>query len=144
MDDDHQSASSDVGANQAPERGAAEPAASAQDLSNWRGKDLFDRDGERLGKLQDVYFDLETDEPQFGTVKEGLFNRHLTFLPLVGVTIRPDSLQVAVTKEQVKAAPNIDREGDQLSAADESALYHHYQLNYTPTDNASGRRLVRH
>jgi hypothetical protein len=40
----------------------------------WRGKQLVDRDGEKIGKLQDVYVyvDVETDEPQFGTVKEGI------------------------------------------------------------------------
>jgi len=49
--------------------------------------------------LQDVYVDIETDEPQFGTVKEGVFNRHLTFVPLAGVQVSPQSLQVTATKE---------------------------------------------
>jgi len=43
----------------------------------------------------------------------------------------------------VKNAPNIEMEGDQLSQSDESALYHHYQLNYTPPETRSGRRLAR-
>ena len=68
----------------------------------------------------------------FGTVKEGLFARHLTFVPLRGITIGPDNLQVTVSKEQVKDAPNLEMHGDELSQAGESALYHHYQLNYTP------------
>jgi uncharacterized protein YrrD len=114
-----------------------------QDLSAWRGKDLFDRDGERIGPLEDVYFDVETDEPQFGTVKEGFLDRHYTFVPLTGVTIGPDSLQVAVTKQQVKDAPNMEHEGDALTQADESLLYHYYQLNYTPTEKPGGRRLAR-
>ena len=114
-----------------------------RDLGEWRGRDLIDRDGKRIGKLEDVYFDVESDEPQFGTVKEGWIGRHLTFVPLIGVTIGPDSLQVAVSKEQVKSAANIGLEGDELSAAAESALYHHYELNYTPPDRESGRRLVR-
>lgn len=63
--------------------------------------------GDRTGGLEDVYYDVETEEPQFGTVKEGLIARHLTFVPLTGVTIGPDNLQVAVTREQVKKAPNI-------------------------------------
>jgi hypothetical protein len=50
---------------------------------------------------------------------------------------------MAVTKEQVKSAPNIELHGDELSRADESALYHHYQLNYTPPDTERGRRLAR-
>ena len=38
---------------------------------------LIDRDGEKIGKLQDVYVDVESDEPQFATVKEGFIGRHL-------------------------------------------------------------------
>ena len=64
-------------------------------------------------------------------------------MPLGGITIGPDNLQVRVSKEQVKDAPNIDMHGDELSQAGESALYHHYQLNYTPPDTESGRRLAR-
>jgi hypothetical protein len=114
-----------------------------QNIAEWRGKTLVDRDGDKIGKLEDVYVDVETDEPMFGTVKEGLFGRHLTFVPMAGLTIGPDELQVAVSKEQVKDAPNIEHEGDELSSADESALYHHYELNYTPPQTESGRRLAR-
>lgn len=115
-----------------------------QDLSAWRGKEILDRDGERIGTLEDVYFDIETDQPKFGTVKEGLLDRHLTFVPLTAITIGPDSLQVAVTRQQVKDAPNMEHEGEALTQEDESSLYHHYQMNYTPSDNPSGRRLARH
>jgi uncharacterized protein YrrD len=112
-------------------------------LAEWHGKMLIDRDGEKIGKLQDVYVDVETDEPQFGTVKEGLIGRHLTFVPLGGIKVGPDDLQVAVSKQQVKDAPNIEQHGEELSQADESALYHHYELNYTPPNTPSGRRLAR-
>ena len=114
-----------------------------QNIAEWHGKTLVDRDGQKIGKLQDVYVDIETDEPMFGTVKEGLIGRHLTFVPLAGLTFGPDDLQMAVTREQVKSAPNIELHGDELSRADESALYHHYELNYTAPETESGRRLAR-
>lgn len=115
-----------------------------EDLGEWRGRELIDRDGQRIGKLQDVYFDIETDEPQFGTVKEGFLDHHFAFVPLTAVTVGPDRIQVPVTRQQVKDAPSIADEGDELSQADESALYHHYEMNYTPSHNPSGRRLARH
>lgn len=49
--------------------------------------------------------DVETDEPVFGTVKEGFIGRHLTFVPLQGAVVSPDGLQVRVSKEQVQDAP---------------------------------------
>jgi PRC-barrel domain len=120
-----------------------EPTIGHRDFSEWHGKALIDQNGETIGKLEDVYFDVETDQPQFATIKEGLFGRHLTFVPLTEVTIGPDYLQVATTRAQVKDAPNIELTGDDLSGADESTLYHYYHLNYTPSATPSGRRLAR-
>ena len=114
-----------------------------RDIAHWQGKQIVDCDGDKIGKLEEVYVDVETDEPMLGTVKEGLMGRHLTFVPLKGVTIGPDDLQVTVTKDQVEDAPNIETEGDRLSQEDESSLYHHYELNYTPPSTESGRRLAR-
>lgn len=112
-------------------------------IAAWHGKMLVDRDGDKIGKLQDVYVDVETDEPQFVTVKEGFIGRHLTFVPVGGIKVGPNELQVAVSKELVKSAPNIEQHGEELSQEDESILYHHYELNYTPPSTESGRRLAR-
>ena len=122
---------------------ADEQAHASWAVGEWLGKPIVDRDGERIGKLQDVYVDVETDEPQFGTVKEGVFTRHLTFVPLAGVQVGPDHLQVTVTKDQIRSAPDIELQGEELSQADESTLYHHFEQNYIPIKNESGRRLAR-
>ncbi|HEX4483224.1 MAG TPA: PRC-barrel domain-containing protein [Solirubrobacteraceae bacterium] len=115
----------------------------ALNVADWHGQQIVDIDGEKIGKLEDVYVDVETDVPQFATVKEGLIGRHLTFVPLGGITVGPDELRVAVTKAQVQDAPNIAQQGEELSQDDESALYHHFELNYTPIATESGRRLAR-
>ena len=61
----------------------------------------------------------------------------MTFVPLGGIKVGPDDLQVAVTKEQVESAPNIEQHGEELSQADESALYHHYDsTTHRPTPRA--------
>jgi sporulation protein YlmC with PRC-barrel domain len=112
-------------------------------VAEWHGKMIVDCNGEKIGKLQDVYVDVETDEPQFATVKEGFIDRHLTFVPVAGIQIGPDDLQVTVTKEQVRSAPDIQMHGEELSQADESTLYHHFEMNYTPINTESGRRIAR-
>jgi hypothetical protein len=111
--------------------------------SDWHGKTLVDCDGEKIGKLQDVYVDIETDEPQFATVKKGIIDRHLSFVPLAGVSVGPEDLRVTTSKERVRTAPAIQLHGEELSQADESTLYHHFEMNYTPIDTESGRRLAR-
>jgi PRC-barrel domain len=41
------------------------PAGGAVELAEWHGADLVDRDGEKIGKLEEVYVDVETDEPKY-------------------------------------------------------------------------------
>jgi hypothetical protein len=43
----------------------------------------------------------------------------------------------------VKSSQNIELQGDELCRAEEPALSHHYELNYTPPDTESGRPLAR-
>ena len=57
---------------------------------------------------------MENDEPQFATVKEGFIGRHLKFVPLGGIKVGPDELQVTVTKRQITPAPNIEQHGEEV------------------------------
>jgi hypothetical protein len=111
--------------------------------SDWRGKVIVDCDGHKIGKCLDIYVDVETDEPLFGTVKEGFFNRHITFAPLQDVAVGPNELRVACSAELVQTAPELDRHGQGMSQADESELYRHFGMNHTTIQNESGRRLAR-
>lgn len=115
---------------------------SVENLADWRGKDLVDRDGDKIGKLEDVYVDTQTEEPVFGSVKEGLISKHLTFVPLAGAAASPDGIRVTASKEQVKDAPNIDQGAD-LDDAGETQLYSYYEIAWSPAPTATGRRLAR-
>jgi hypothetical protein len=121
-----------------------EPVATPEwDASEWYGMMLVDIDGKNIGKLQDVYVDVETNVPQFGTIKEGFIGRHLTFVPLIGVHVGPNYLQVGATVEQVRSAPDLQMHGEELTQDAESALYHHFDLSYSTPNTTSGRRLAR-
>jgi hypothetical protein len=48
----------------------------------WRGQAVLDADGEKLGKLEEIYYDTETDLPAFGADKSGTFGKHVTLIPL--------------------------------------------------------------
>ena len=76
-----------------------------QNIAEWHGKTLIDLDGEKIGKLEEVYVDVQTDEPIFGTVKEGMFSRHLTFVPLGGIEIGPDLSVPPTSTWNVPPAP---------------------------------------
>jgi hypothetical protein len=114
----------------------------AENIRDWRGHDVVDTDGHKIGDLEAIYVDTGTDLPSFGTVKVGMPGRHrLVFVPLDKATVGTGYLKVARTKNQAKDAPSIDTDGI-LPAADEEAIFTHYGLTYQP--GAGGeRRLAR-
>jgi hypothetical protein len=114
----------------------------AADIREWRGHDVVDADGHKIGELEAVYVDTGTDLPSFGTVKVGMVARHrLVFVPLDYATVGPGYLKVGYDKKQVKAAPSIDTDGE-LPAGDEEAIFKHYGLTYEPGGGGE-RRLAR-
>jgi len=112
----------------------------AADIREWRGHDVVDTGGRKIGALEAVYVDTGTDLPSFGTVRVGMPTRHrLVFVPLDQATVGPGYLKVRYDKRQVKDAPAIGTDGE-LPAGDEEAIFKHYGLPYEP--GADGARLL--
>lgn len=114
-----------------------------ENIREWVGRDVIDCDGEKVGELADVYFDFESEEPQFLAVKTGRFKAHLAFVPVANAQAGPDHMRVDLRKEEIHKTLAVEL-GTELSAEDEASLYHGYGLNYAPSATESGRRLVRH
>jgi len=114
----------------------------AENIRDWRGHDVVDTDGRKIGDLEAIYVDTATDLPSFGTVKVGIPGRHrLVFVPLDKATVGPGYLKVDCTRKQAKDAPSIGTDGI-LPATDEEAIFTHYGLTYQ--QGAGGeRRLAR-
>ena len=114
----------------------------AEDIREYRGENVVDDTGHKIGSLESVYVDTATDEPAFASVQVGLPTRHrLVFVPLTGATVGPSYVKVAYPGKLVKDAPSIDTDGE-LLATEEPALFQHYELTYRP--GAGGeRRLAR-
>ncbi|MER8183375.1 PRC-barrel domain-containing protein [Kitasatospora sp. NPDC094015] len=114
----------------------------ATDIREWRGHDVVDADGHKIGTLEAVYVDTATDLPSFATVTVGLpTRRRLVFVPLDGAAVGPGYLKVTRPKGQVKNAPSIDTDGE-LPAEDEPAVFAHYELEYVQGESGE-RRLGR-
>ena len=112
----------------------------AADIREWRGHNVVDVGGHKIGELEAVYVDTGTDVPSFGTVRVGMpTRRRLVFVPLDHATVGPGYLKVRYDKRQVKDSPAIDTDGE-LPAGDEEAIFKHYGLTYQP--GADGARLL--
>jgi uncharacterized protein (TIGR02271 family) len=96
-------------------------------ISRVIGKDVYDQSGDKIGSASEVYLDDESGQPEWVTVKTGLFGTKESFVPLQGADLTNDGLRVPVSKSQVKDAPKVDTDGH-LSPQEEQELYRYYGL----------------
>ena len=83
------------------------------------GQDVYDEAGEKIGSAGEIYLDDESGQPEWVTVKTGLFGTKESFVPIRDADLTNDGVRVPVTKAQVKDAPKIDTDGH-LSPAEEA------------------------
>ncbi|MBQ0986938.1 PRC and DUF2382 domain-containing protein [Streptomyces sp. F63] len=112
------------------------------------GRPLYDKDGQKVGSVQQVYLDDASGEPEWITVRTGMFGTKETFVPLGGAQVSADRLQVPYGKDDIKEAPRIDA-GGHLDPAEEENLYRHYDLSVSgdrpgrrPEDTAGSPRTT--
>ncbi|WP_202237678.1 PRC-barrel domain-containing protein [Actinacidiphila reveromycinica] len=91
------------------------------------GRRAFDRDGTRIGTVDEVYLDDATGTPEWAAVRTGLFTRD-AFVPLGPSELDGDTLRVPYEKALIKDAPDFGV-GRHLSPEQELQLYHHYGMD---------------
>ena len=90
---------------------------------------VVDIDGDKIGKVGQVFLDDATGNPEWVTVRTGLFGTGESFVPITGATVRGDDLVVPYDKAKVKDAPRVDDADGHLSEAEEATLYRYYGLD---------------
>jgi hypothetical protein len=92
-----------------------------------RGDDLFDGDGDKIGSIEEIYLDADTDAPAWAVVQTGLLGTRRLFVPLRDATDAEGGIAVPYPKELVKDAPGVAHDGA-ISRDEEAALLRHYGL----------------
>ena len=103
------------------------------------GATMYSSDGDKIGKVGQLFLDDETGRPEFVTVNTGFLGTNESFVPVANATLAGDELRVPFTKDQVKDAPSIDTSGDgHLDESEEQRLYEYYSMNRSAfTDRSS-------
>jgi uncharacterized protein (TIGR02271 family) len=109
----------------------------ATEVLEWRGRTAVDTDGSKLGRIEEIYLDSQTQRPEWALIQTGMFGGKSSFMPLEGASSDGDVVTAPYSKAQVKDAPQMDPDGE-LSQSDESALYSHYGIAYDESRSASG------
>jgi len=109
----------------------------------WRGRTVLDQAGHKVGRLEEVYLDRDTDRPAWAALHTGLFGLKRTFVPLAGAQPAGDDVQLPWSEELIKKAPNANPDVT-LSEEEEDRLYSHYGVTGPEStevrENAAKRR----
>ena len=92
------------------------------------GGSVVGRDGDKLGKVGTVYLDDQSGQPEWVTVKTGMFGRSETFVPLAQGAVKGQEIQVPYDEETVKGAPRVEDPEGHISEDQERELYRHYGM----------------
>jgi uncharacterized protein (TIGR02271 family) len=107
------------------------------EVLEWRGQTMVGSGGDKIGKIEEIYLDQETEQPEWALVHTGMFGSQATFVPIANASTHDGKVVVPFDKARVKDAPKMKADGE-LSQRDEAALYSHYGLEYTESHSDSG------
>ncbi|MEE1927910.1 PRC and DUF2382 domain-containing protein [Streptomyces sp. TRM 70351] len=92
---------------------------------------VYDAEGGKIGEAKHVFFDDATGEPEWVSVKTGMFGSHESFVPIHDAFVIEDHIEVPYRKDTVKEAPHVDVDsGGHLSEEEEHRLYEYYGISW--------------
>jgi uncharacterized protein (TIGR02271 family) len=97
------------------------------DPARLEGTDVRGGDGSKLGSVESVYYDNNSDRPEWVSVRSGLFGSHVSIMPLKSAEYDGRELRVPYDKDALRSAPHHDP-GRELSPRDEEDLFRHYGM----------------
>ena len=107
---------------------------------NYSGYEVYDRDYEKIGKVDDLFVD-ENDQPEYIGVKMGFLGTSSTLIPieLVRINDKRKLVEVKADKDIVKGGPTFgdDRE---ITPQFEQRVLSYYQVQSAPQSPSSAER----
>jgi uncharacterized protein (TIGR02271 family) len=104
------------------------------------GADVYDETGSKIGSASEVYLDDDSGQPEWVTVRTGMFGTKESFVPIRDADLTDDGVHVRIAKDKVKDAPTIDADGH-LSPQEEEELYRYYGLGMGTQTGMAGQTM---
>ena len=97
----------------------------------YQGYEVYDRNGDKIGKVDDLFVD-ENDQPEYIGVKMGFLGTRSTLIPWEIATVDENDrrIEVSADKAQAKEGPSFDDDED-ITPDYEQRVYSHYGLQHT-------------
>jgi uncharacterized protein (TIGR02271 family) len=108
----------------------------AEQILELRGTPVYASDGDKIGHVEEVFVDVDTEAPEWIGIGTGFFGTKRVLVPAAGASLDPDAVTVPYAKDQVKDSPDID--SDEISQETERELYSYYGLGYSEQRSDTG------
>ena len=105
-------------------------------LSQAHGVDVLDSAGDKIGAVEEIFYDQQTNQPEWIGIGTGFFGTKRVVVPVTGAELRDDGLYVPYSRGQVKGAPDID--SDEISQDTEAQLAEYYGVGYSEERSDTG------
>src|SRR5687768_8024293 len=109
---------------------------SMERLDAMRGAPVYDSAGEKIGDVEEIFWDEQTRRPEWIGIGTGFFGTKRVLVPVSGAEQSDDGLRVPFAKDQVKDSP--DNDSDEISQETERDLASHYGVDYTENRSDTG------
>jgi sporulation protein YlmC with PRC-barrel domain len=107
-----------------------------EEIPSLLGHTAYDSSHKKIGTVEHIYLDSDTGQPEWLTIRTGLFGTKETFVPVGPAEIQGDEVIVPFGKDEIKNAPNVDLEVvEELPEDQEARIYDYYGLG-TPAGEA--------
>ena len=111
-------------------------------LQELNGSPVYDASGDQIGKVEEIYADVDSGRPEWIGLGTGFFGTKRVLVPVVGVRPEGDGLSVPYEKNHVKGSPDID--ADDISPETERELYAYYGVREPDVSGDGDQALTRH
>ena len=128
------------------------PDISMQQLQEARGLPVYASDGDKIGEVEEIFYDEQSGRPAWLGIGTGFFGTKRVLVPVEGARLESDGFTVPYSKDHVKDSPDID--SDEISESTERQLYDYYgggrdETSYADTSSGMAREgddetVVRH
>jgi hypothetical protein len=92
------------------------------------GKEITDPHGETIGEIEALFIHRGSDRANWALVKTSPLGLSRSFVPLHDAQEDEDRVRIVYEKARVKAAPDVEPDGQEIDDESADALHRHYGL----------------
>jgi uncharacterized protein (TIGR02271 family) len=107
-----------------------------EQLSEFQGTPVFSSDGEKIGAVEEIYYDLETRRPEWFGIGTGFLRMKRVLVPIETASFGDDEVRVPYDKDMVTNSPDVN--DDQIGQDLERDLTSYYGVGYSESRSSTG------